>query len=237
MLELIEPVVSIPWYNIVLILLTAVGSSALIIVSTQRSVRNIGLATAKMVASIEGAHQATQKSSDEFMVTLGRGEVLWSEGGYKMRLRRKLRTGEEDLSSNQYLSKLALSLIEAGVRSDDMTDVVVQLDDMTLSVGMDVSVRDPSTSGSLIKAALSAGFTEDGNTREEITIDDAHVEAGREAIRDAERNIQTLVDTLRMDRTTIDLIGADLETAAAPSGKVIKIARARWRTRPLAKAS
>lgn len=237
MLELIEPVVSIPWYNIVLILLTAVGSSALIIVSTQRSVRNIGLATAKMVASIEGAHQATQKSSDDFMVTLGRGEVLWSEGGYKMRLRRKLRNGDEELSSNQYLSKLALSLISAGVRSEDMIDVVAPLDEMTLSIGMDVSVRDPSTSGALIKAALSAGFTEDGSTREEITADDAHHDAGREAILDAERNVQTLVETLRIDRSSIDLIGADLETAADTSGKVVKIARARWRTRPVAKAS
>jgi len=236
MLELIDPVTSVPWQSIILILLTAAISSAVIIISTQRSVRSIGLSTAKMVASIEAAHQATQRSTEEFMVTLGRAEIPWRDGSYRMRLRRPFRPGREEVSSDQYLSRLAGGLISIGVSSDDMEDIVSQVtEEDTLSIGMDINVRDPNIVPHIIRTALGAGFTEDGSGREEITIDDAHNTAGRMAILDAQRNVETLADTLSIERQAIEMIGADLETLPSQDGKVIKLARARWRA--LAKAS
>lgn len=228
MFDLITPVASVPWYNIILILATAVVASGLIVFSTRRSVRSIGEATAKMLASIEGAHRATTAQNDA-IVAVGRGEVAWKEGGYTMRLVRRIRAISGEDAKDEELAVLAQKLVELGINADDLEDKVAQSGETVTSVGMMVAIRDPGTARSVLDAAQAAGFSEDGLGREEITDEDAHGTAGQRAVEDAERNVGTLAAALGIPRASIQLVGADLETAQSSDGKVVKIARTRWR--------
>lgn len=229
---IIQPVSTVPWPHIVLIIMAAVLASAIIVISTRRSVRGIARETARMISAIEGARGYSQPSFGpaKALVTTGRGEVIWQEGGFVSRFVKRFRPGSEDFIQMGAVAvgELATQLAALGVDSSDLEegDPVMATEEVAILTAR-VNVRNPAIAHKVVEAAIACGFMEEKGVREEITEDDAHQVAGDRAVNDAMRNLETLSNSMRIDRNKLMMVGGDLETLPA-EGRVVKIARTHW---------